>query len=314
MHLSTQLVLPSSDHKFGYRDKLLFLGSCFAQNIGAQLLQYKFNAVVNPFGILFHPQVIARTLLRAVNGEKYSNIDVFEHNEIWQSYCGHSLLNGMNAQEVVDNFNTAQQQLITAISESSHIFITLGTAWGYREKQTGSIVANCHKVAQHQFDKSLLSVVDCQAALCTIITAIQALNSSAVVVFTVSPVRHIKDGLINNSRSKAHLLAAVHAVCDTHNARYFPAYEILIDELRDYRFYAADMLHPSQQAIAYIFEQFINVFAFAKAQEGLKKVREILRAKNHRPFNPNSQAHKKFKENLAKKISHLQAEYPDIEI
>lgn len=310
MKLQTKIPLEAFEYPFGYENKVLLLGSCFAENIGDKLAYHKFQSTVNPYGILFHPLAIERVLQDAYNDEVYGEETIFELEGVWKSFVAHSRLNSHTKGAMIDKLKETQSQLKRSIQEASHIFITLGTAWAYQHKETGIAVANCHKVPQKEFLKGLIPVTEIVASLKRQCTIIKHLNPKAQITFTVSPVRHLKDGFVENTRSKAHLIAAVHEVCDAKEAHYFPAYELMMDELRDYRFYATDMLHPSQQAIDYIWEKFMGVYAFAKAKKILKEVQIIQQGLAHRPFNPESKQHRQFLGKLENRIISLKKEYP----
>ena len=312
MKLQTQLKLQPSQTQFGYEDKLLLLGSCFSENIGKKLEYYKFQSVTNPFGIIFNPVALERLIEDAVANKTYTEEDVFELEGVWKSYLAHSDLNATSRLQAVIHLQEAQQQLRTQFLEASHLFITLGTAWVYRSIGTNEVVANCHKVPQKEFKKELLSVAELRRSLSQIVEHAKTLNPAISITFTVSPVRHIKDGIVENARSKSHLISAVHELVDSHNLSYFPSYELMMDELRDYRFYASDMLHPSEQAIDYIWKKFVEVYAFAKAQDTLKKVSSIQNRLQHKPFNPASEKHKMFMQKLDNDIAHFISEHPFI--
>lgn len=312
MKLQTHIKLEPSLEQFGYKDKLLLLGSCFAENIGKKLAYHKFEAVTNPFGIIFNPIALERLVQDAVTDKTYTEEDVFNHQEVWKSFVAHSNLNAASRLEAVIYLQEAQQQLRTYLLEASHVFITLGTAWVYKHIERDCVVANCHKVPQKEFSKKLLTEDEVSKSVSQICKSIKTLNPSAHIVFTVSPVRHAKDGFVENTRSKAHIITAVHKLVDAQQAYYFPAYELLMDELRDYRFYASDMLHPSEQAIDYIWERFVEVYAFAKAKQTLKKVASIQKRVAHKPFHPASEEHKLFRLKLASDIEELQLNHPSI--
>ena len=310
MKLQTHIKLQPSSTQFGYEDKLLLLGSCFAENIGAKLAYHKFQVVTNPFGITFNPVALEQLVQDAIANKTHIEEDVFEHQGVWKSFAAHSSLNASSRLEAVIRLQEAQQELRTYITEASHIFITLGTAWVYRHMQLDKVVANCHKVSHKEFQKELLSEEEVHKSISQTCQHIKSLNPQAHIVFTVSPVRHAKDGFVENTRSKAHLITAVHKLVDTKQAFYFPAYELMMDELRDYRFYASDMLHPSDQAISYVWERFIEVYAFAKAKQTLTTVASIQKRKNHKPFNPESEEHNTFVKNVALDIAKLKEAHP----
>ncbi len=312
MKLQTNIPLQDASKQFGYEDKILLLGSCFAENIGDKLRYHKFQTTVNPYGILFHPLAIERVLQDVYNGTHSGEGTVFELEETWKSFIAHSRFNSSSKGALEDKLKDAHEQLTKAIAKASHIFITLGTAWVYQHKETGIAVANCHKVPQKEFIKGLLPVEEIMASLTRQCMIIKKINSKTEIIFTVSPVRHLKDGFVENTRSKAHLISAVHQVVDGKQAQYFPAYELMMDELRDYRFYATDMLHPSEQAVHYIWEKFLEVYAFAKAKTTSKEVEEIQRGLAHRPFNTKSKQHLQFLEKLRMRKTSLQQKYPHI--
>lgn len=310
MKLQTQVPIVKSEIQFGYSDDLLLLGSCFAENIGEKLDYYKFQSVTNPFGIIFNPIAVERLIEDAVLDKTYTEADVFELDGIWKSYVAHSDKNALSRLGAVIHLQEAQQLLREQLMTSSHLFITLGTAWVYRHIERDMMVANCHKVPQKEFAKELLSVDEITQSLSKTLTLAKALNPKINITFTVSPVRHLKDGFVENTRSKSHLLSAVHEVVDGVEVQYFPAYEIVMDELRDYRFYASDMLHPSEQAIDYIWERFVGAYAFAKAQHTMKEVETIQKGLTHKPFNNESVKYQEFSEKLSLKRKRLEEEFP----
>lgn len=313
MNLQTQIPLLDKEPKISYKSQTLFLGSCFAHNIGDRFEYYKLTNSVNPFGILFHPKAIETFLWMATQDEKYTETDLFNHNEQWHCFDAHSSLSSTNKKQLVFDLNTALRVTKEKIKDASHIFITLGTAWVYRLKAMDMIVANCHKVPQKEFDKQLLSVNEIQQSLQNCLHFIKGINPNASVVFTVSPIRHLKDGFIENNRSKAHLLAAIHQVISSKdNIEYFPSYELMMDELRDYRFYKDDMIHPSETAVQYIWNYFTATWMTDETLKIMNKVEGIHKEMSHKAFNPESKQHLLFLEKLAFKKYQLQQEHPYI--
>ena len=312
MKLQTKIKIEPSKNQFGYEDKIALLGSCFAESIGSKLSYYKFQVTTNPFGIVFNPIALEQLVEDAILDKTYTEEDVFELNGIWKSFLAHSNLNALTRLKAVIGLQESQQQLRSLLQSSTQLFITLGTAWVYRHLGTNIVVANCHKVPQKEFVKELLSVDVITESLSKMRDLVKDFNPTINITFTVSPVRHIRDGIVENTRSKAHLIAAVHNIIDSNQVHYFPAYELMMDELRDYRFYASDMLHPSEQAIEYIWKQFVEVHAFAKAKETLKKVASIQKRLAHKSFNPNSEAHQIFLNNLKIDIFTVQNRFPFI--
>jgi lysophospholipase L1-like esterase len=316
MQFSTRIPIPQSIPKIDYSSSILSLGSCFAVNMGQKFEYFKFSNTINPFGILFHPLALEKTICFASENKTFTDADIFYHNELWQCYDAHSDLSNPDKEQLLSNLNTACSVLRQALLSATHITITLGTAWVYRFTETSELVANCHKVPQKQFTKELLDVNVIGNSLKNILSLIGELNNEATVIFTVSPVRHIKDGFTENQWSKANLISALHQTLNaehhTLNDSYFPSYEIMMDELRDYRFYAEDMIHPNQVAIDYIWERFAESWISNEAQQTMKLADNIQRSLLHRSFNPDSDSHKKFLENLGTKIAILQQKHPHI--
>ena len=310
MNLLTKIPLLKANNQIDYSSRLLLMGSCFSENIGAKLSYYKFRGLQNPFGILFHPLAIEKLIQKATAQEKFNERDIFHANEQWHCFDTHSCLSNPSKEQIVVDLNTALDQTWAQLKVATHVIITLGTAWVYRNSDSNEIVANCHKVPQSNFTKELLSVDEVKESLKRIITSIQSINSSAQFIFTVSPVRHLKDGFVENQLSKSHLIAAVHHMLDKGRISYFPSYEIMMDELRDYRFYAKDMIHPNEVAIDYIWEKFKDVWINDSIADDMKKVDEVQRGLQHRPFNPEGEAHQKFLTSLSRKIAYIKKEYP----
>lgn len=259
--------------------------------------------MANPFGILFQPTALAR-MFRQINQPEAFHI--FQYGERWHCFDAHSDLSGPTRHAVQDHLDRATDVLSEGVRKSTHIILTLGTAWVYRHLESESLVANCYKVPQRQFAKELLPVADIVSALRDILADVRLINPDAAVIFTVSPVRHIKDGFVENQRSKAHLITAVHEVVgQTPETRYFPAYEIMTDDLRDYRFYAADMLHPSPMAVDYIWDRFSHAWISTAARGIMTEVDAVRRAEAHRPFDPTSKSYTAFLVDLRQRKSVL---------
>ncbi len=314
MNLQTNIPLKRTKNPINYDSQILLLGSCFASNIGKKLAYFQFRNLQNPFGILFHPKAIATFLWRVASQERYVAEDLFFHNEQWHCFDAHSALSDADPQVVLDRLNRALMQTLSQIRNATHVVLTLGTAWGYRLKALDEIVANCHKIPQTEFDKVLLTVAEVETYLKEIRNYIKAINPTIQLIVTVSPVRHLKDGFVANTRSKAHLIAGVHQFIDqTANAQYFPAYELQIDELRDYRFYDQDMLHPSALAVDYIWERFCEVYMTTEAKEVMEQVVIVQKGLAHRPFNPQSVQHQKFVQTLEMRKRALLSSYAFME-
>jgi hypothetical protein len=223
-------------------------------------------------------------------------------------------LSTSSSELLLANLNKVLHSFRSQFQEATHLILTFGTSWVYRHKISGAIVANCHKVPQNQFDKEILAVEIIENSIKNNINLIQSINPNCNFIFTISPVRHIKDGFVENQRSKAHLITALQsAICNLQSAIYFPSYEIVMDELRDYRFYAEDMLHPNQTAIDYIWIKFFENYVDEKEFVTMQQVCDIQKALHHKPFNPNSENHQKFLKNLNQKITTLVSKYPQIQ-
>jgi hypothetical protein len=291
------------------------LGSCFAENMGDKFQYFKFQSTINPFGIIFNPVSIKKIIDRVVNELLFTEEDIFFHNERWHCFEVHSDLSHSDKAELLTNLNQILVETKKQLQEASHVIITYGTSWVYRNIEKDAIVANCHKVPQKQFTKELLTVVVIQESIENTIRLIQSINPNCNFIFTVSPVRHLKDGFVENQVSKSHLITATYHVLNESKTSnlipniYFPSYEIMMDELRDYRFYAEDMIHPSQVAIDYIWERFKESTISETSYATMDTVAGIQKGLQHRPFNPNSESHKKFESNLRLKIATLVAQY-----
>jgi len=316
MKLQTQLPISKEfRNPISYDSKILSLGSCFSENIGNQLSFYKFQSVQNPFGILFHPKAIEQLIIDAINQKKYTEQDVFLINERWHCFDAHSSLSHSEKETLLTNLNDAILLTHQQLLDATHVYITLGTAWTYRHIESDTIVANCHKVPQKKFLKELLSISDIAACLEAIVTLIKSVNRNTSIVFTVSPVRHLKDGFTENQQSKSHLISAIHQVVDGgRTSSYFPSYEIMMDELRDYRFYGEDMIHPNKTAIQYIWNRFTEAWISSDAKATMEEVEKIQNGLSHRAFNPNSDAHQQFLSKIQDDIKTLQKKHPHITI
>ena len=317
MKLQTTIVLESQQHnQIDYNSSILLLGSCFVDNIGHKLDYFKFQNLQNPLGILFQPLAIEKLINYALNEKEFTKEDIFFYNEQWHCYDVHSKLSHASKEELLTDLNKQISLTAKQLNSSSHIIITLGTAWVYRHIETDAFVANCHKVPQKKFLKELLSVDEISESLQSIIELIRSVNKKVSILFTVSPVRHLKDGFVENTQSKAHLIAAIHNLlsprAQSRGLHYFPSYEIMMDELRDYRFYAEDMIHPNQTAINYIWEKFKSVWISKNATEIMDTVDYIQKGLQHKPFNPNSEAHLQFLQKLEEQKAQLSLKVPHI--
>lgn len=315
MQFRTQIPIAKSSQPIDYSSKIVSLGSCFAVNMSEKFDYYKFRNTTNPFGILFHPLALEKFITFALDSIPYTEADVFFHNERWHCFDAHSDLSHPDKNILLNNLNTALQITKERLNNASHLIITLGTAWVYTYLKSEEPVANCHKVPQKEFSKGLLSVPVITESLQNIISIALNANPGLQLIFTISPVRHIKDGFTENQWSKSNLISALHNVLNTQedsNCSYFPSYEIMMDELRDYRFYAEDMIHPNPVAADYIWQRFTGTWISDTAQTEMKEADAIQKALLHRPFNPESEQHKEFLNKLHQRIIILQRKYPHI--
>lgn len=313
MQFRTKIPIPKTNHPIEYNSKIVSLGSCFAVNMAEKLDYFKFQNVCNPFGILFHPLAIEKLIHFAVSHKVFYEADIFFHNERWHCFEAHSDLSDSNKENLLQHLNQITRLSYQQITEATHVIITYGTSWVYRNVESNKIVANCHKVPQKQFTKELLSVKTIQDSIKNTIALIRKVNPNCNFIFTVSPVRHIKDGFVENNVSKSHLISSLHDILNTANCKlqteYFPSYEIMMDELRDYRFYAEDMLHPNQVAVDYIWERFRETYISENDFATMDTVESIQKSLAHRPFNPDSESHLKFETQLTQKITKLVSQY-----
>lgn len=314
MQFSTPIPIKISDSPIDYNSKIVSLGSCFAVNIGEKFDYFKFQNSVNPFGILFHSWALEKIISKAILKDEFCEEDIFFHNERWHSFDVHSDLSASDKSVLLKTLNANLEKLQSNLVESTHVIITLGTSWIYKRIETDSIVANCHKVSQNQFKKELLSVEDIKSSLEKIIERISSVNKKTKIIFTISPVRHIKDGFVENQWSKANLISALHQTLQSEhcnlNTSYFPSYEIMMDELRDYRFYAEDMIHPNKTAIDYIWKRFSESWISEETFSTLQEIESIQKGLKHRPFNVESELHLIFLAKIQQRISVLQRQFP----
>ncbi|WP_194851303.1 GSCFA domain-containing protein [Nonlabens antarcticus] len=304
MKFTTDFPISKHNQPIDYDSSVLMLGSCFSQNIGDKFQYYGFDTVVNPFGVIFNPHSLWVLMEKSVSGN-------FTENDVCGnfSYLAHSQLDGNDSATTLLNLKTAGIWMKNQIELSSHIIVTLGTAWIYELKATGEIVANCHQQPQALFEKRLLSIEKIQEALEKMERLIKKVNPTAQIIYTLSPVRHTKDGMIENTRSKARLYEAIQQRCEKGENYYFPAYELLMDDLRDYRFYAADMLHPNATAVDYVWNRFRESVLHTNTLTTIKAVEKHRKLQDHRP--KNNEAHK---EQLIKSSILLQQKFPNLKL
>ncbi|MEO8769083.1 MAG: GSCFA domain-containing protein [Ferruginibacter sp.] len=302
--------------KINHRNKLLLVGSCFTEQIGNKLAAHKFNVLENPHGILFNPVSIARAVASYAAGTIYKEDDLFYYNELWGSWQHHTKFSNIDKTKALDAINQSKKKANQFINEADWILITLGSAFVYENtaEDNKDVVANCHKVPADKFYRRLLDVQEVKHVLSDMMETVKAINPFANFIFTISPVRHLREGFIENNRSKATLIQAVHSLTDNEAIFYFPAYELVIDDLRDYRFYAEDMVHPNYAATNYVWEKFIATGIDEASQQLMKDIGVVMAARNHKPFNPSSDQHKKFLKINVEKINKINRDHPYINL
>lgn len=312
MNFTTPIVIPKSSFFIDYGTSIISLGSCFAENIGEKLDYFKFQNETNPFGIIFNAVSIEKLIKRTVNRNYFTENDLFFQNERWHCFEVHSELSNNNKLDLLATLNNLLDKFFLQIQSSTVFIITYGTSWVYRNINSNNVVANCHKVPQNQFTKELLSVETTLKSIQNTIFLVQSVNKNAKFIFTISPVRHIKDGFFENNVSKSNLFSAIFQLIENEDVFYFPSYEILMDELRDYRFYKEDMLHPSTMAIDFIWDKFKNSCINPSVNSALNEVEIIQKGLQHRAFNPDSASHKQFFLQLQERINLIQERFPNI--
>lgn len=298
-----------------YKQKLMFIGSCFSENIGELMQQHKFKVNINPNGVLFNPISISKALYRIIKKQNVCETDLFLANECWNNWDFHSRFSTPDKAICLNQINASISKAADFIEQADWLFITFGSAHTYTLNDSDTIVGNCHKVPQKQFSKKLLTTNEIVSEYTELIARLKKHNPTIKIVFTVSPVRYIRDGVVENNLSKARLIEAVHQLENAHNNTfYFPAYELVIDDLRDYRFYKSDMVHPNQQAIEYVFDHLINTNLDKESLKILDEIKNIISAKNHRPFNVETKAHQQFKNTYLKRCNELISSYPFLDL
>ena len=311
MKLYTSVDIAPSPKKIAYNDKILLLGSCFADNIGTKFGEYYFQTTVNPYGTLYNPASIARAISGIGNG--VSDIGIVEHNGLWHSLSHHGSFSRADKEDLVRACEQSKVQLREALQLASIMIITFGTAWVYEYED--KVVANCHKLPANRFVRRRMTADE----IVEIWQPILAAMPDKHWIFTVSPIRHVKDGLHENQISKAILLQAVDRLTaklldsPIGGLSYFPSYEIMLDELRDYRFYAEDMVHPSAVAVDYIWQRFVDTYMTADTQNEMRTLHQLWRDRHHRFLHPDSPDAQQFAAHIKTRLQQLQSRYPWLE-
>ena len=318
LKLKLTLDAKPASYKFNYGERLLLMGSCFTENIGLKLQAHLFETLENSHGILFNPVSVQNALMDIIANKKYTELDLFLLNDVWNSWHHHSRFSGVTQTEALDKMNGAIQEAHSYLKSAHHLVITLGSAWLYTLNENvpnhmGMVVANNHKAPANWFTRKLLQPQELLSNLQSLVAALQSFNPNLHIVFTISPVRHLREGLVENNRSKAVLIQAVHDLVSMEkNIEYFPAYEYVIDDLRDYRFYSEDLVHPNYAATQYVWEKLVDTYMSAETQSMMKQVAELQLAFNHKPFFSGSTEHQKFLLSYIEKTMHLMAQCPQL--
>ncbi|HET7732523.1 MAG TPA: GSCFA domain-containing protein [Paludibacter sp.] len=307
----TNVEIPPTGLTITYGDRIMTLGSCFAENIGGKMKQLYFDTDINPFGVLYNPVSISNSIKMLIENRSFTEDDLFQNRGLWQSFSHSSLFSATTAEKCLETINERFYAAVDFLQETNFLVVTFGTAWVYEEAKGGRVVSNCHKLPASSFIRRRLTVTEIVSDYSELLTRLKTLYPRLQIIFSVSPIRHWKDGAHGNNVSKSTLLLAIEALQDEFdNVHYFPAYEIQLDELRDYRFYASDMLHPSDVAVDYIWQRFAETY-FDEATNRTKKELEQLQGDlSHRPLFPDSEEYEKFRRTTEKRKQELINKYP----
>lgn len=306
MEFRTEITPAPSRHTISHQDKILLIGSCFTEHIGSWLEELFFDVCLNPSGIVYNPESVAHTIEQLLEKKIYEAKDLFQTHGIYHSFDHHSRFSSASAEEMLALINESQYAAAGYLRHSKYLLVTFGTSWVYELKETGSVVSNCHKLPEKLFDRRRLSVEEIVGRWGSLIGKMREYNPELRILFTVSPIRHIKDTLHGNQLSKAVLLLAIDRLCAEYDdCDYFPSYELLLDDLRDYRFYKEDMIHPSESAIRYIRDKFADTYFSPATQKLLKECIKIQKALIHRPLHPESDAYRRFLTQNIQSIEYL---------
>lgn len=298
-----------------HQHAVLLVGSCFTEHIGNNLSELKFNVLQNPNGILFEPMSVCRSLVSYVQNRQYSTADLFHYNELWQSWNHHSQYSRPEQQKALERINQSQDTAHQFLKNADWLIITLGSSFVYKLVENGQPVANCHKAPGQWFHKYLVPIDEQIAELDNTIHQLFHFNPKLKIIFTISPVRHLRDGVVDNNRSKARLLETVHHLVNKFDRLfYFPAYELVIDVLRDYRFYDIDLAHPNYAATQFVMEKFSDYSFTDSTKQLIKEIRQLVTARNHKAFHPESQQHKQFLQKHYEQAKRLKKEYPHLNL
>lgn len=313
MDFRKELLIKPFQNQIQLTDRIFLSGSCFSENLGAKMAAYHFRTLINPYGILFNPISIVQSLQNVLFNKIYTPEDIFYHEGLWKSWNHHSQFSGEDQDKVLQSLNHSNQKAYEHLQQSRWLILTLGSAWVY-SRENGVVVANCHKIPTDKFNKSLLTVSEIRDSMEQLLQELEKFNPNLRVIFTISPVRHLRDGFVENNWSKAVLIQSVHEIVNKNpNVYYFPAFELIIDDLRDYRFYAEDMVHPNYLATDYVWEKFQQACIDEKSRSFFPDINKINAAKAHKAFQPTSEAHRKFREKNLELVKNLMNKLPNLD-
>ncbi len=314
MNFRTEISIPTAMNKIQHPDVIFLIGSCFAENMAQKLVNAGFSVLHNPLGELYNPLSIQAAVELITGRRTLDEGDLLFRDGLWHSFYHHSSFSCRQKQELLTKMEQSFTKTKDFLKKARWAMITLGTAFVYRYKPSGRIVANCHKVPASQFERFRLSVNQITEALQATFELLHTLNPELRMVLTVSPIRHLKNGMAENQRSKAALILAVsQMIAESDHAEYFPAYEIMMDDLRDYRFYADNLTHPSQAAVQYIWEKFAETYFSAECKKAVADMEKLHQALNHRPLHPDSESFLRFIRGQLENLKRLKTQYPHID-
>ncbi len=320
MNFFTPIDIPKLAEPIRYQDRILLVGSCFTEHIGNSLQELKFSVMQNPNGILFDPSSVCKSLISYVTDEPYSASDLFQLNEIWNSWHHHSRFSSVSKDESLRLINGSREAAHSFLKNADWLIITLGSSFSYRLTElaggnTGEGVANCHRAPAQWFQKQLLETKEIIAKLEECTGILSEYNPELKIIYTVSPVRHIRDGVVENNRSKARLIESVHHMVNRFARQYyFPAYELVIDVLRDYRFYDIDLVHPNYAATRFVLDHFAESCLEEETRKIMEEVKKLVTARKHRAFQPDTKAHREFLLTQMEKAVELKKMYPFLDL
>lgn len=311
MDFRTTLDLQQSETKINHQNKILMIGSCFSNNIGQKLIDHKFDVSLNPFGTLYNPISISKALRALLEEKAFEESDIFLDKGQYNSFYFHSSFSSSSRERYLASINSIRNTATEELKESKFLFITFGSSYVYENIETNEIVGNCHKLSASAFRRYRLSVDQIVTAWSELINLLRTVNSELQIIFTVSPIRHLRDGAHDNQLSKSILLLSIDELNKNYQTTtYFPAYEIVLDDLRDYRFYDSDMCHPNSLAIDYIWEKFSDVYFDSATKDIIKRWAKIKQDLSHKPFNPHGEEYLRFLNQSLLKLNKFQSEYP----